>query len=166
MYRRWAYMAIAIVATVLLTVSPFYRFRGDEGIIYDRHYTMTKTEIYRISDVQEHLKNTDIPDGAKIIVGDVSGLYYCYKIIFWNCIACFLLFYPTKVRWYMSILIALEAVIFYILYIHYLINVSDADVTLGPTWVVMLPGIVIAMMVLLNRNVSKYGNYFDDIREE
>ena len=102
----------------------------------------------------------------KVEVGSIEGLYYMYKVLLWSLIACFLLFYHTKLRWYLSLVIVLEAAFYYVLYIYYVLNVSDSDVTLGPTWMVILPGIVIAMMIQLNRNVAIYGNYFDDIVDE
>ena len=166
MYRRWAYMAVAMVATLLLSVAPPYRFKGDEGIIYDRSYSLNMHEVVRTQVIQEHAKDDVTPEVMKVEVGSIEGLYYMYKVLFWSLIACFLLFYPTKLRWYLSLVIVLEAAFFYILYIHYVLNVSDSDVTLGPTWMVILPGIVIAMMIQLNRNVSRYGNYFDDIVDE
>lgn len=166
MYRRWAYIAIALFATWMLTVARPFVFKGDEGIIYDRHYSMSLHEVVRTQEKQDHIKDEKTPEKTKVVVGSVKGLYYVYKIMFWSIIACFLIFYPTRIRWYLSLIVVLEAAVFYALYIHYIMNVADSDVTLGPSWMVIFPAIVIAAMVLLNRNVAKYGNYFDDIIDE
>ena len=66
----------------------------------------------------------------------------------------------------MSLIVVLEAAAFYVLYFHYILNVSDSDVTLGPSWMVIFPAVVIVSMVLLNRNIARYGNYFDDIIDD
>lgn len=162
MYRRWAYMAVAIIATWMLSVAPPFVFKGDEGFIYNRSYSMDMHNVVRSS---KPLAETT-PDTPREVMGSIEGLYYVYKIMFWSIIACFLIFYPTRIRWYLSLIVVLEAAVFYALYIHYVMNVADSDVTLGPSWMVIFPAIVIAAMVLLNRNVAKYGNYFDDIIED
>lgn len=166
MYRRWAYIAIALFATWMLSVAPPFVFKGDEGIIYDRSYSMNIHEVVRTQVIQEHAKDEVTPYRTTVVVGSVKGLYYMYKIMWWSIIACFLIFYPTKVRWYMSLIVVLEAAAFYVLYFHYILNVSDSDVTLGPSWMVIFPAVVIVSMVLLNRNIARYGNYFDDIIDD
>ena len=42
MYRRWAYMAIAILAAALLPLTSPLSFLQDEGIIYLRSFTMNQ----------------------------------------------------------------------------------------------------------------------------
>ena len=40
MYRRWAYMAIAIIASYLIAVKPVFSFTSDKGMTYERSFTM------------------------------------------------------------------------------------------------------------------------------
>lgn len=161
MYRRLAYMAIALTAVCLMRVAPVFSFSTDKGIIYDRSFTMDLQEFQVIQTTLD----THIPQVWATM--SVNGLYVLQQILFWTLIACFVVFYPTKVRWYLSLGIAAAGGVFYFLLIHYALRISDLQyATLAPTWVAFLPAVVIAMMILLNRNVAKFGNYFDDIIEE
>lgn len=161
MYRRLAYMAIALTAVCLMRVAPVFSFSTDKGIIYDRSFTM---DLHEFKVIQTTL-DTNIPYVWETM--SVNGLYVVQQILFWAIIVCMLVFYPTKVRWYLSLGIAAAGGVFYFLLIHYALRISDLQyATLAPTWVAFLPAVVIAMMILLNRNVAKFGNYFDDITEE
>ena len=161
MYRRLAYMAIALTAVCLMRVAPVFSFSTDKGIIYDRSFTMDLQEFQVIQTTLD----THIPQVWATM--SVNGLYVVQQILFWAIIVCMLVFYPTKVRWYLSLGIAAAGGVFYFLLIHYALRISDLQyATLAPTWVAFLPAVVIAMMILLNRNVSKFGNYFDDIIED
>ena len=161
MYRRLAYMAIALTAVCLMRVAPVFSFSTDKGIIYDRSFTMDLQEFQVIQTTLD----THIPQVWATM--SVNGLYVVQQILFWAIIVCMLVFYPTKVRWYLSLGIAAAGGVFYFLLIHYALRISDLQyATLAPTWVAFLPAVVIAMMILLNRNVAKFGNYFDDIIEE
>lgn len=161
MYRRLAYMAIALTAVCLMKVAPVFSFSTDKGIIYDRSFTMDLQEFQVIQTTLD----TNIPYVWETM--SVNGLYVLQQILFWTLIACIVVFYPTKVRWYLSLGIAAAGGVFYFLLIHYALRISDLQyATLAPTWVAFLPAVVIAMMILLNRNVAKFGNYFDDIIEE
>ena len=161
MYRRLAYMAIALTAVCLMRVAPVFSFSTDKGIIYDRSFTM---DLHEFKVIQTTL-DTNIPYVWETM--SVNGLYVVQQILFWAIIVCMLVFYPTKVRWYLSLGIAATGGVFYFLLIHYALRISDLQyATLAPTWVAFLPAVVIAMMILLNRNVAKFGNYFDDITEE
>ncbi len=161
MYRRLAYMAIALTAVCLMRVAPVFSFSTDKGIIYDRSFAMDLQEFQVIQTTLD----TNIPYVWETM--SVNGLYVLQQILFWTLIACFVVFYPTKVRWYLSLGIAAAGGVFYFLLIHYALRISDLQyATLAPTWVAFLPAVVIAMMILLNRNVAKFGNYFDDIQED
>lgn len=161
MYRRLAYMAIALTAVCLMRVAPVFSFSTDKGIIYDRSFTMDLQEFQVIQTTLD----TNIPYVWETM--SVNGLYVLQQILFWAIIVCMLVFYPTKVRWYLSLGIAAAGGVFYFLLIHYALRISDLQyATLAPTWVAFLPAVVIAMMILLNRNVAKFGNYFDDIQED
>jgi len=172
MLRRWAYMAIAVVAAVLTTAEPVFSFHSDEGVIYTRSFEMDLKE-FRVTQTLLNQTKVDLDDKESLPeqqVKDtmsVAGLYVFQKIMFWACIACIFLFYPTRVRWYMTLVIMGIVAVFYALVIIYALRISDMHyATLAPTWVTFMPAIVLAMMVFLNRNVARFGNYFDDIVEE
>ena len=165
MLRRWAYMAVAIVATILITVAPIFSFRySDAGMEYIRSAKMDLKEytvMYTVKDGMEQKVNNRPNDPPKSVI----MLYVLQKIMFWTCIACVFLFYPTRVRWYLSWFIIAVCALFYFFIIKYAQDISYDFVTLAPTWVAFMPAVVIAMMILLNRNVARFGNYFDDIAE-
>ena len=76
------------------------------------------------------------------VVGQLSvkGLYVFQKLIFWSCILCLLLFYPTNLRLYISAGIIVLGGIFYGLLIHYAMRISDEFfATLTPTWTAFMP---------------------------
>ncbi|MBR6118433.1 MAG: hypothetical protein IKQ11_06230 [Paludibacteraceae bacterium] len=158
MYRRWAYMAVAIVAAILLRVAPVFSFQPDKGIQYTRSFRM---DLHEVQVIQTAL-DTNVAQVWDTI--PVNGLYVMQRILFWSCILCLLLFYPTRVRWYMTFVIMAEGAVFYGLLIYYALKISGEYATLAPTWVAFMPALIIAMMIALNRNVTQYGNYFDDIK--
>ena len=159
MYRRLAYMAIAIVAAALINVGPVLSFHSDKGIQYTRSFRM---DLHEFQVIQTTL-DTNVSQIWETM--SVNGLYVMQRILFWSCILCLLLFYPTRARWYLTFFIMAIGGVFYILLIYYALKISDMQyATLAPTWVTFMPAIVIGAMVLLNRNVFVYGNYFDDIK--
>ena len=168
MYRRWAYMALAILATWMITLHPVLSFHEDKGIYYTRSFSM---DLQQVVVLQTSLDSLDpemkevLPKQEVVNTISVYGLYLLQKLIFWTCIVCFIIFYPTRVRWYLSFVIMALAGVFYVLLVYYALRISDMEfATLAPTWSAFMPAVVIAMMVLLNRNVIQYGNYFDDIK--
>jgi hypothetical protein len=160
MYRRWAYMAVAIVASFLINAGPVFSFHPDKGIQYTRSFQM---DLHEVQVIQTTL-DTNISQVWETM--SVNGLYVMYRILFWSCILCVFLFYPTRVRWYISFVIMAEGAAFYGLLIYYALRISEEYATFALTWVAFMPAVVIAMMVALNRNVAQYGNYFDDIKDD
>ena len=46
MYRRWAYMLIAIAASAVMFLHPVFSFQQDKGIIYVRSFSMDQKRFY------------------------------------------------------------------------------------------------------------------------
>lgn len=168
MYRRWAYMAIAIIASYLIAVKPVFSFTSDKGMTYERSFTMdmkqfqvTQTVLGTLDEEQKQVTPEREVKGTM----SVMGLYVTQKILFWSSILCLFLFYPTRVRWYMSWFIFAMAILFYVFLLIYALHITNLYfATIAPSWTAIMPFIVLIMMVLLNRNVTVYGNYFDDIK--
>ena len=161
MYRRWAYIAIALTAVCLLRITPLFTFATDKGILYDRSFTMDLHEFQVIQ--------TTLDTNVHQVWGTISvnGLYVLQQIMFWALIVCFVVFFPTWVRWYLSMGIAITGGAFYVLMIIYAQRITDLEyATLAPSWGAFLPAVVITMMILLNRNVAKFGNVLDEVIEE
>lgn len=148
MYRRWAYMLIGIVASLLLFTHPVFNFQDDKGIIYVRSFSMDQHYFY--------VTQTDLKTGAAEITATspVKGLYYCNKAMLWGCILCFLCFFSNPVRITISYLTAVISGCYYILVVYYALHLADLHyTTLYPNFMVMLPAIVCAMMILTGKNV-------------
>ena len=160
MYRRWAYMATAIIASALLTVHPPFSFHSDEGFIYVRSFSMTLQEVIV---TQTELKTGIVHDTEHI---SVIGLYYCYRAMLIGSFLCLLCFIHVRARKVMAYLTIAAAVAYYVLLIIYALQISGHYATLAPTWTVFLPAIVLEVMALLVRNLNVYGHYFDDVFEE
>lgn len=148
MYRRWIYMAIAILAAALLPVKPVFLFQEDKGIIYVRSFSMDQKEFV--------VTQTEMKTGIEQITATMSvkGLYYCYKVMLWGTILCLLCFYRR--RWRIAICTAVTVVagIYYALMIYYAIRMADLHyATLYPSWTAILPAIVLQMMLMTRQNV-------------
>ena len=147
-YRRWAYMALAVIATLMLEYRPVFSFQEDKGIIYVRSFTMDQKMFI--------VTQTEMATGADSITATMSvkGLYYCYKAMLYGCIACFLCFFSWRGRVTIAIITALLAGLYYILMIYYAIRISDTHfATFYPNWPAVLPAITCQMMLMVRRNV-------------
>ena len=148
MYRRWAYMIIGIVASLLLFTHPVFNFQDDKGIIYVRSFSMDQHYFY--------VTQTDLKTGAAEITDQTSvqWFYYCNKAMLWGCILCFLCFFSNPVRITISYLTAVISGCYYILVVYYSLHLADLHyTTLYPNYMIVLPGIVCAMMILTGKNV-------------
>ena len=157
MYRRWAYMAIAVLASFLLTAGPAFSFLEDRGITYVRSFDMTQKTFFAFQ--------TEIGTANQEIVATMSvkGLYYCYLAMLFSSIGALLFLMHPKGRLLMCDIAILAAGIYYVLLVVYALRISDVYfATLAPTWVAFMPAVVLEMMVLTHRNVIKYGHYLDE----
>ena len=147
-FRRWTYMAVAIVAALMLQVKPVFSFQEDKGIIYVRSFTMDQ-QTFQVT-------QTEMATGISTVTDTMSvkGFYYCYKAMLWGSILCFLCFFSWKGRIWISFFTAVIAGSYYVLMIYYAVQISDNQfATLYPTWTAILPAIVCQMMLLVRRNV-------------
>ena len=148
MYRRWIYMAIAIVAAALLPMKPVFLFQEDKGIIYVRSFAMDQKEFV--------VTQTEMSTGAQQITATMSvkGLYYCYQAMLWGCILCLLCFFRRRWRIAICTVVTVVAGIYYALMIYYAIQMADLQyATLYPSWTAILPAIVLQMMIMTRQNV-------------
>ena len=161
MYRRWAYMAIAVLAAILMTAKAPFSFQEDKGIIYVRSFSM---------DLQTMVvTQTELETGVAQVTAtmSVAGLYYCYWIMLFGSLACLIFMIHPKGRLVMCDITMIAAGVYYVLLVIYALRISDAQyATLAPTWAAFMPAVVLEMMILVHRNVLKYGHFLDETPEE
>ena len=147
-YRRLSYMAIAIVASLLLFLHPVFNFQDDKGIIYVRSFSMDQQNFY--------VTQTDLKTGAAEVTEttSVKWLYYSNKAMLWGSILCLVCFFSIRLRLTIAYLTAVLAGSYYILVMYYAMMLADLHyTTLYPNYMIILPAIVCAMMVLTGKNV-------------
>ena len=152
MYRRWAYMVIAILASWFLMTKPVFNFQEDKGILYIRSFSMTQTEF--------SVTQTDLSNGVPYVTDmmSIKWLYYCNKAMLWGCIACFLCFFSNRWRMLIALITALIAGSYYLVITYYAIQLSDTYyATLYPNLMVVLPAIVCQMMIMVRHNIIRAG---------
>lgn len=157
MYRRWAYMAVAILAILLMKSGPAFSFADDKGIIYVRSFSMDMEQL--------EVTQTELATGVghTTAVMSVKGLYYCYWAMLIGSIAALLSVMGKRWRLRFCVFTIIAAGVYYILLIYYAMQISeDFFATLLPTWTVFLPAVVLEMMVLTLRNIRNYGHYLDE----
>lgn len=157
MYRRWAYMAIAILAAALLPLSSPLSFLQDEGIIYLRSFTMNQERFMMLQ--------TNLESGVTEVAATmpVKGLYYCYWVMLIGAIGALLCMMSPYARLWMCDITMVAAGAYYVLLIIYALRIGDVYFpTIGVSWGTFLPAIVLEMMVLTHGNVHRYGHYLDD----
>lgn len=148
MYRRWAYMGIAIIASMVLSMRPVFSFQEDKGIKYVRSFSMTDTEFV--------VTQTELDTNASQITATMSvkGLHHCNKVMLWGAILCFLCFFSNRWRVRIAIFTAFVAGAYYVLMVVYALRMADEHyATLYPNIMAILPAIVCQMMVLTRHNV-------------
>ena len=121
MYRRWAYMLVAIVASAFMFTHPVFNFQEDKGIIYVRSFSMDQKMFY--------VTQTEIKTGAQEItaVSSVKYLYYCNKAMLWGSIICFLCFFSSRWRISIAIITAFIAGAYYVIMAYYALRIADED---------------------------------------
>lgn len=150
MYRRWAYMAVAIIASAVLFTRPVFSFHEDKGIRYVRSFSMTETHFY----VTQTELETHVPEVTASM--SVKGLYYCNKVMLWGAILCFLCFFSNTWRVRIATLTAVTAGLYYVFMVYYALRMVDMHyATLYPNLMALLPAIVCQMMVLTRHNVIR-----------
>ncbi len=150
MYRRWVYMAVAILACLFLFDKPIFSFQEDKGIIYVRSFSM--------DDKTFLVTQTDLTTGVKEVTDAMSviGLYYCNKALLYGCVLCLLCFFSDRWRIAIAMMTAVIAGLYYGVVIYYSIKIADLHfATLMPTFYVFLPAIVLELMVMIRHNIIR-----------
>ena len=150
MYRRWAYMAVAILASAVLLDCSVFNFQDDTGIIYIRSFSMNQ-QVFTVT-------QTELSTGLSHVwdTMSVKGLYYCVKAMMWGSILCFLCFFSSRWRMRIAILTAFVAGAYYIFLVYYAIKISDLHyATFYPNWKSFLPAVVCQLMILTRTNVIR-----------
>lgn len=148
MYRRWIYMAVALVAAVVLLHQAPCSFLDDKGIIYVRSFSMTQ-EVFTV--IQTNLQ-TNI--GNETTTMSVIGLHYCIKAMIYGIILCFLCWFSDRWRVAIAVLTAIIAGCYYVILVYYISKIADQYyATVYPNIVAILPAIVCQMMLLVRSNI-------------
>lgn len=148
--RRLIYMLVAILASWLLFLHPVFNFESDKGIIYTRSFSMDQKTFY--------VTQTDLKTGVPEVTATTSviWLYHCNRVMLWGSILCLLCFFSDHLRLVISYITTVASGFYYVLLVYYAMKLADLHyTTLYPNYMVVLPGIVCAMMILTSRNVIR-----------
>ena len=148
MRRRLVYMIVAIAASWLMFLHPVFNFQNDKGIIYVRSFSMDQKTFY--------VTQTDLKTGVAEITEktSVAWLYYCNKAMLWGSILCLLCVFSDRLRIGISYITTVVSGFYYVLVVYYAMELSDLHyTTLYPNYMIILPAIVCAMMILTSRNI-------------
>ena len=158
--RRWAYMVLAIITSALLFVAPVFHFQEDKGILYVRSFSMDQETFEVIQ--------TEISTNMQQVVDTMSvkGLYYCAWGMLATSIACFLCFFRKRWRIALCFITIGFASAYYVLLIYYALRIEEAYfATLSPSWIAILPAIVLQLMLLIRREMIR-AIRAEDVNEE
>ena len=154
MYRRWAYMVLAIIASAILFSRPVLSFQDDKGIIYVRSFSMDE-KVFRV--IQTEL-TTNISQVSETM--SVKGLYYCNQVMLYGSILCLLCFFSDRWRIRIAMLTALAAGVYYGFLIYYSMQIADLHfATLAPNIYTFIPAIILELMLLIRHNILQ--TFFD-----
>lgn len=157
MFRRWAYMAVAIIAAVILLHHPVCNFLDDKGILYVRSFSMTQEQFV--------VTQTDLDTNVSNITATMSvkGLYYCIMAMIGGTILCFLCFFSEKWRVILAVITAIIAGSYYFILVYYISKIADLHyATVYPNIMAILPAIVCQMMLLVRKNIFDEIAYAED----
>ena len=150
MYRRWAYMVLAILGSAILFHQPVLSFQEDKGIIYVRSFSMDE-HVFQVT-------QTELATGIHQITEtmSVAGLYYCNKVMLYGSILCLLCFFSNVWRIRIAMMTVLACAVYYGFLIYYALHISDAHfATLVPNVFTFIPAVVLEMMLLVRHNIHQ-----------
>jgi len=148
MYRRWAYMVVAIVASALMGLKPVFNFQEDRGIIYVRSFTIEEN-VFIVT--QTDMKTNYTAETARI---SIAWLYYIRVAMLVGSILCFLCFFKNSWRLKLCSFTIACAGVYYLFMIYYALRMVDEQyVTLWPSFITLFPAVVVEMMVLTRQNI-------------
>ena len=148
MCRRLAYMALAIIASMVLFTRPVFNFQDDKGIKYIRSFSIEDNCFY--------VTQTEMETGISQITATmpVKALYYCNKLMLWGTILCFLCFFSSRWRISIAIITAFIAGAYYVIMAYYALRIADEQyATITLNIMAVLPAVVCQMMLLTRRNI-------------
>lgn len=150
MRRRFVYMIIAIAASWAMFLHPVFNFQEDKGIIYIRSFSMDQKTFY--------VTQTDLKTGAAEVTEttSVKWMYNCNRAMLWGSILCLLCVFSDRLRLIISYVTTVLSGFYYVLVVYYSMKLADLHyTTLYPNYMIVLPAIVCAMMILTSRNIIK-----------
>ena len=150
MRRRIVYMIIAVAASWAMFLHPVFNFQEDKGIIYVRSFSMDQKTFF--------VTQTDLKTGASEITAttSVEWLYYCNKAMLWGSILCLLCVFSDRIRMVIAYITTVISGFYYVLIVYYAMKLADLHyTTLYPNYMIILPAIVCAMLILTSRNIIK-----------
>jgi len=148
--RRVIYITIAILATIPLLIKPVFTFQSDIGMNYERVYSMSMTRFT--------LTLTDLETGFSHVKGkqSVVGLLCCAIAMTGCTILCGVWYYRRRLLKKICNITIFFAILYYLFMVFYAMLLMDQfSATLWPNWVAFMPIIVLEMMLLVRRNISK-----------
>lgn len=157
MQRRIVYIAIAFLASLLLFFKPVFTFQSDTGMIYERSFSMSLSTFT--------LTLTDLETGFSHVKAQksVAGLLVCTIAMFLGTVSCGVWYYRRRLLKKLCNITIFFTVLYYLFMLYYAIYLMDTYfATLWPNWAAFMPVIVLEMMLLIRRNVSKQ---LESIRE-
>ena len=101
---------------------------------------------------------TDLKTGVGEITAttSVKWFYLCNKAMLWGCILSLLTFFSTRLRLTVTYITAVVAGFYYVLVVYYALKLADLHyTTLYPNYMIVLPAVVCAMMILVSKNIIK-----------
>jgi hypothetical protein len=143
-------MIIAVAASWAMFLHPVFNFQEDKGIIYVRSFSMDQKTFF--------VTQTDLKTGASEITAttSVEWLYYCNKAMLWGSILCLLCVFSDRIRMVIAYITTVISGFYYVLIVYYAMKLADLHyTTLYPNYMIILPAIVCAMLILTSRNIIK-----------
>ncbi|MBQ2540125.1 MAG: DUF4293 family protein [Paludibacteraceae bacterium] len=157
MYKRWIFMLVAILASIVLLNIPVFRFQSDKGIISNRTYEMDQKNFY--------VWQTDFETNQKTLVGVVSvnKLYYCNLLIIGTSILCLLCFFSETWRIRLTLLTVFLCGAYYALMLYYAMRLSNEWFpTIYPRVSAILPAVTMEMMILTRKSMLREIRHSDE----
>ena len=105
-----------------------------------------------------YVTQTDLKTGVGEITAttSVKWFYLCNKAMLWGCILSLLTFFSTRLRLTVTYITAVVAGFYYVLVVYYALKLADLHyTTLYPNYMIVLPAVVCAMMILVSKNIIK-----------
>ena len=148
LFRKWAYMLLAIIASCTMLTHPVCNFLDDKGIIYVRSFSMTQTE-FKVTQTELQSNVSYVTDTMP-----VTGLLYIIIAMIIGSVLCFICFLDDQWRIVLATTTAVIAGFYYIFLIYYILKMTeDYYATVYPNAMAILPAIVSWLMIFTRKIV-------------